>query len=371
MLSRKDVESISRSLNEPEWLLEERLYAFSIFEEFVAKNNSLADKFNSIYSKASSSRKRSIASSSTGFGVMSFHDLLYNELRAEFAKEAFLSKQHKPESNPEIAFVLAFFTDCNFYFAEAAQKIDFRNEIADGVSVDLFFLEDKCTGNIIRNLKDGLKLEEYNIGASCNLESLIINTASNENVFISCANIIGSYSVVNTYSASFGSGKVETLDKLAGEKAEAYDVELFIEGDNNNFAINSTLQHTAHSTKGNIYVKGITKDSAKVKLDGMIKVDVTGAGAESFLDQHVILMNPGCHAEANPELEIENNDISSRHSASVSQIDDEKIFYTECRGVSKEQAKELIVEGFLNSAVERIKSDKLKEEVVAMMEKYR
>lgn len=371
MLTRNEVEQLSRSLDEPEWLLDERLYAFSVFEEFVAKDNSLLDKYGKLYKKYIGSKfRKSSAETSAGFGVVTIHDLLYNELRAEFAKEAFLNKEHKPEKNAEISFILAFFNDCNFYFAEAGSKCELRNSINGGISLDFFFLEDECDGILVRTVADGLKLEEYNFGNNCKLESMVINISSTAS-YMSCTNIIGKQSLVNSYSASFGSGRVEITNKLAGEKSQAYDVELFVQKDSSNFSLNSILHHAGISTKGNIFVKGIVKDSANVKLDGMIKIDPAGAGSESFLDQHAILMNPGCHAEANPELEIENNDVSSRHSASVSQLDDEKIFYALSRGMNEDEAKDLIVDGFLNSAVEKIQNEKLKEEVLALVEKYK
>ncbi|MDO8553789.1 MAG: SufD family Fe-S cluster assembly protein [Candidatus Micrarchaeota archaeon] len=370
--TRKDVELLSQSLNEPEWLLEERLYAFSILEEFLAKDSSLAEKFGTYYTKVNRqlSKKSSNVEKSSGLGRMTLHDLLFNALRGEFAKEAFLSKEFKPEKSPEIAFILAFFTECSFYFAEAGQPCDFRSEVVGGISLDLFFLEANCTGKIVRTLKDGMKLEEYSYSSNTNFESLIVNNGDHDTAFLSSANLIGENALVNTYSASFGSGKIETLNKLTGHNAQAYDVELFVEADNNKMNLNSVLQHSGTATKGNICVKGIARDSASVKLDGMIKVDKDGGGAESFLDQHVMLMNPGCHAEANPELEIENNNVMSRHSASVAQIDEEKLFYAESRGLNSDQAKQMLVDGFLNSAVEKIKDEKMKEEILELVGKH-
>ncbi|MEW6722996.1 MAG: SufD family Fe-S cluster assembly protein, partial [Candidatus Micrarchaeota archaeon] len=116
-------------------------------------------------------------------------------------------------------------------------------------------------------------------------------------------------------------------------------------------------------TKGNILVKGIVKDKGAATLDGMIKIEKGGGGAESFLSEHVMHLNPGAHASANPELEIENNDVSSRHAASVSRIDEEKIFYLTTRGISREDAKKLIVEGFLESALGRIRDEKMRKEL--------
>jgi Fe-S cluster assembly protein SufD len=81
------------------------------------------------------------------------------------------------------------------------------------------------------------------------------------------------------------------------------------------------------------------------------------------LTQNVILLNPKSHATANPELEIENNDVSSRHAASVAQIDEEKIFYLMSRGVSREEARKMIVSGFLEAIVEKIEDDEIRGQI--------
>jgi Fe-S cluster assembly scaffold protein SufB len=92
----------------------------------------------------------------------------------------------------------------------------------------------------------------------------------------------------------------------------------------------------------------------------MIKIEKNGAGAESFLTQNVILLSPSSHATANPELEIENNDVSSRHAASVSQIDQDKIFYLMSRGISQKDSRKLIVDGFLEAVIEKISIEKVR-----------
>jgi hypothetical protein len=62
---------------------------------------------------------------------------------------------------------------------------------------------------------------------------------------------------------------------------------------------------------------------------------------------HAILLNKGSIADAIPGLEIETNEVKATHSASVSQIDEEQIFYLMCRGLDRESAKREIVNGFV------------------------
>jgi len=155
---------------------------------------------------------------------------------------------------------------------------------------------------------------------------------------------------------------------LEGKGAEAYDLHAFIGRKNDSLVLDSVLHHNAPGTRGDILVKGVVKDAASAFLGGMIKIEKGGAGAESFLAEHVMLLGPDAKASANPELEIENNDVSSRHSASVSQIDGGKLFYLMSRGVEREAASSLIVEGFLESAIGRIHDAKWRD---VMMNKAR
>jgi Fe-S cluster assembly scaffold protein SufB len=144
---------------------------------------------------------------------------------------------------------------------------------------------------------------------------------------------------------------------LRGPRAGAYDVHVFVQGGNRRLRLDSSLRHSAKDTRGDILVKGVVRDRASAALKGMIKIDKGAPGAESFLAEHVMLLDEGAHASANPELEIENNDVSSRHAASVTQIDPEKLFYLMSRGIAPAEGKRLVVEGFLESAVSRISDD--------------
>ncbi len=199
------------------------------------------------------------------------------------------------------------------------------------------------------------------IGKGCRLE---IYTVQEAGASVRQVNRVGEGSRVDSFSVWLGGGKGSMLNSLEGPRAEAYDVQVFVEGGEEKLRLDSVLRHASSGTKGNILVKGVVKDSASAKLDGMIKIEKDGGGAESFLSEHVILLNPGAHASANPELEIENNDVSSRHAASVSQIDEEKIFYLCSRGLRREEARKMIIEGFLEAAIGRVPDEGMRKKMM-------
>ena len=192
------------------------------------------------------------------------------------------------------------------------------------------------------------------IGKNCLVESYVFQE---KEASVVQTNHVGEDSIMRSHCLwlSKGSGKVENI--LEGARAQAYDLHIFVEGDENRLHLDAELRHVGKGTKGNIVVKGIVRDNAIAKLDGMIRVAESGEGAESKLTENVMLLNPGAHAEANPELEIKNNDVQSTHAATVSQIDGEKIFYLMSRGVPREKARRMIVQGFLEAGIEKMENE--------------
>ena len=173
---------------------------------------------------------------------------------------------------------------------------------------------------------------------------------------------VSSRSVVRTNCLWRYGGEERISNILVGEGADAHDTSVFIEDGTSDLTLDSRLEHKAPNTKGDILVKGVVKGNASARLDGMIRVEKKGKGAVSFLSEHAILLDPSAHAQADPQLEILNNDVNSRHSASVSRIDEGKIFYCMTRGLDRKSAKKLLTEGFLSSALERINDDNKRKE---------
>ncbi|MDQ3083217.1 MAG: SufD family Fe-S cluster assembly protein [Thermoproteota archaeon] len=151
------------------------------------------------------------------------------------------------------------------------------------------------------------------------------------------------------YSGMFGARlcRFKTDSVMKGSGARAEDVEIVFGTNNQSFDISSNLDHIGFSTKGKVLVKSIVKDAAKSLFKGMIKIRKDAQASESYLAGHAILLNKGAQANAIPGLEIETNEVKATHSASVSQIDEEQIFYLMCKGLDRESAKREIINGFV------------------------
>jgi Fe-S cluster assembly scaffold protein SufB len=151
------------------------------------------------------------------------------------------------------------------------------------------------------------------------------------------------------YSGMFGTKlcryKVDNIMK--GQGAISEDVEIIFGTEKQFFDVSSNLDHIGFSTRGRVMVKSVMKDDSTSLFKGMIKIRKNAKASESYLTGHAILLNKGAHSDAIPGLEIETNEVRATHAASVSQIDEEQIFYLMCRGLDRESAKREIVHGFV------------------------
>lgn len=103
-------------------------------------------------------------------------------------------------------------------------------------------------------------------------------------------------------------------------------------------------------SSGRLNVRAIVKNGADLQINGLIKISASAKNTESFLDIRVLLLDDKSHADVRPQLEIQTNDVKASHAASISPVDPEQLFYLESRGLNKNQATNLIVDGFLKHA---------------------
>lgn len=128
--------------------------------------------------------------------------------------------------------------------------------------------------------------------------------------------------------------EVEVVGRILGREAGDY-------------ILNVLVDHKVGKTFGRVSIKGIAKNGARVVVVGKIIIDKEAQGVDDFLEMRILLLDDKSSAVAEPQLEIEANEVKASHAATVGRIDEEQVFYLESRGVSKEKAEALIVEGFL------------------------
>ena len=202
----------------------------------------------------------------------------------------------------------------------------------------------------VKNQEGYFEFLECDIKPAAELEFITLQAMNLDTICISNRKaFVEKDAKMSWYSGMFGARlcRFKTDSIMNGSGAQSEDVQIVFGTNNQMFDISSNLDHVGFSTRGKVLVKSIVKDTAKSLFKGMIKIRKNAQTSEAYLAGHAILLNKGAQADAIPGLEIETNEVKATHSASVSQIDEEQIFYLMCKGLDREGAKREIINGFV------------------------
>ena len=126
-----------------------------------------------------------------------------------------------------------------------------------------------------------------------------------------------------------------------------------------------TLQeHYGDATRSDLVIHNALRDRSSANFTGLIRINKSAHQTESSQEQKNILLSDSSKADSDPKLEILNNDvIRCTHGAAVGPVDEEMIFYLQSRGLDRDSAERLIVEGFFQSTLSKLHLPSLEESV--------
>lgn len=119
--------------------------------------------------------------------------------------------------------------------------------------------------------------------------------------------------------------------------------------------------HHAPHTHSDLLYKEVCRDSSRLVWRGMIRVDHAAQKTDGYQRNDALMLSADARADAIPGLEIEADDVRCTHGATAGRIDDEQVFYCMCRGLSRYEAMNLIVEGFFAEVYDRIPVELVRE----------
>lgn len=154
---------------------------------------------------------------------------------------------------------------------------------------------------------------------------------------------------------------------LMGNSSKAQILGVYLGHDRQRFNFNVVSNHEGSDTNALTWINGILFDRSASDFDGLVKIVPDLHRVNSYLANHVLVLGDQAQANAIPSLEIESNDVKCSHEATVGQVDDEHLFYLMSRGLTKEEAVKLLVDGYLNSVVNKITDPTFKKAVSEMV----
>ncbi|MFD4420027.1 Fe-S cluster assembly protein SufD [Agromyces sp. NPDC058484] len=130
------------------------------------------------------------------------------------------------------------------------------------------------------------------------------------------------------------------------------------------------VHHDAPHTRSRVTYKGALQgEGARSVWVGDVLIGNAAVGTDSYEQNRNLVLTDGTRADSVPNLEIETGDIEGAgHASATGRFDDEQLFYLMARGIREDEARRLVVRGFLTEIVQKIGSPELEERLTAALE---
>jgi len=116
------------------------------------------------------------------------------------------------------------------------------------------------------------------------------------------------------------------------------------------------VHHDAPHSRSRVTYKGaLNGEGARTVWVGDVLIAPTAPGTDTYEQNRNLVLSEGTRADSIPNLEIETGDIvGAGHASATGRFDDEHLFYLQSRGIPEDEARRLVVLGFLSEIVQKI-----------------
>ena len=171
---------------------------------------------------------------------------------------------------------------------------------------------------------------------------------------------------------SFGGGVVRVNPSVdlagAGSEGEVYGLSFADAGQHLESQV--YVHHRGPQTRADVLYKGALQGvGARSVWIGDVLIGPDATGTDSYEANRNLVLTEGARADSIPNLEIETGDIQGAgHASATGRFDDEQLFYLQARGISEDEARRLVVIGFLAEIVQKLRVPDLEAELTAAIE---
>ncbi len=176
------------------------------------------------------------------------------------------------------------------------------------------------------------------------------------------------YNLVTKRAAAYKDATMEWVDANLGSKitmkypsvylmepgAHGEVLSIAFAGPGQQLDAGGKVVHGAPNTTSKITSKSISMGGGRVSYRGLVKVYKGAEGSRSNVVCDALLIDDKSRSDTYPVIEIDENNVTIGHEASVSKVGEEQVFYLMSRGLTKELAENLVVAGFIEPLVKEL-----------------
>ena len=156
-------------------------------------------------------------------------------------------------------------------------------------------------------------------------------------------------------------GRVKII--IEGRKAKVQILGIVLGFGQQRIELETLQDHRKGNSISDLLIKAVLFDKAKMNYRGLIKIEKNAQKSNAYQKNQTILMSKNAWADTRPYLEILANDVRCTHGSTLGQLDKEQLYYLETRGIGKNEATKLLINGFLKDVLERISDDNITREL--------
>jgi len=141
---------------------------------------------------------------------------------------------------------------------------------------------------------------------------------------------------------------------MVGEGAHGEILSIAFAGKGQHQDAGGKVVHVAPNTTSRIISKSISKDSGRASYRGLLKVHENAHNSKSNVVCDALLLDESSRSDTYPYIEIDAEEVTVGHEASVSKVGEEQLFYLMSRGINEEMATSMVVNGFIEPLVKEL-----------------
>lgn len=161
--------------------------------------------------------------------------------------------------------------------------------------------------------------------------------------------VVGKGGTIEWVSGSFGSHTscLYPMSILRGEGAHCEFTGVTFAGEGQYLDTGCKVVHAAPHTTSNVNSKSISKSGGVALYRGVLKINKNAEHSKATVSCESLMLDSESQSDTIPAIIVENDNVDLGHEAKIGRIDDEAIFYLMTRGISEEEARAMLVRGFV------------------------
>ena len=169
---------------------------------------------------------------------------------------------------------------------------------------------------------------------------------------------------VKIHLINFSSATNSITIEQAGEGCETEIYALAYLHGEESVTTETHVKHAVGAGKSNQLIKFVLDDKARGRFIGDLKIVPDAQQTEAHQTNRNLLLNDEAEMRTQPQLEIYADDVQATHGASTGQLDESALFYMQQRGISKQKARQLLVNAFMKEVLDSISDSAIRDQLL-------